>query len=191
MSGCDASGSSGPASGGPSTSTASGFSSSSARSTLRAEPGPWWRMPRMLTLTVLPAQAVGAPPARSTHQLAAGAVEVVPALALPGDRLQVFLPDGAILDGVLDHRAGQPGRDVGGGHVAVAEVSGQCPAVRHHRDRLSGRERRRWALELRRAVLGLAVSQLAEDRHHTADLIDGRRGSGPLEGASQLVDPAP
>src|SRR5216684_3040854 len=125
MSGCAASGSSGSASGGPSTSTASGLSSPSARSTLRAEPGPWWRMPRMLTPTVL---------ARSPHQLPAGAVQVIPAVPLPDHRLQVLLPDGPILDRILDHRAGEPGGHVGGGHVAAAEVSGERPAARHHRD---------------------------------------------------------
>src|SRR4051812_43680558 len=36
------------ASGGPSMRTASGFKSCSAAMRLRAEPGPWWRMPKMV-----------------------------------------------------------------------------------------------------------------------------------------------
>ena len=39
-------------SGGPSIRTASGRHSSSAASRLRAEPGPWWRMPKYRTAIV-------------------------------------------------------------------------------------------------------------------------------------------
>ena len=58
-------------------------------------------------------------------ELAAGAVEVAPAVALLDDRLEVLLPDDAVLHRVLDDGADQAGGDVGGADVAVAEVRGE------------------------------------------------------------------
>ena len=49
MSGSAARSSRGSASGGPSMHTTSGSSASSAASTDRADPGPWWRMPSSRT----------------------------------------------------------------------------------------------------------------------------------------------
>src|SRR4051794_4254212 len=77
-------------SGAPSITTASGASSSSAAATARALPGPWWRMPRTAT-----------PVTDRSGQLAAGPVQVGPAGALLDHRLQVLLPDDAVLDRVL------------------------------------------------------------------------------------------
>src|SRR5512145_2028613 len=91
------------ASDGPSTSRASGWSRSSSASTLRAEPGPWWRMPRIV-VTLVPPRLVGL--------LATGLVQVAPTVALLHHRLEVFAPDRGVLDRVAHDRAGQPG-----GHV--------------------------------------------------------------------------
>src|SRR5918995_5961888 len=108
------------ASGGPSIRTVSGSKSSSARSSERAEPGPWWRIPKTtcsLMTTPHPecpvcagGPCVGAGRARS--QCPAGAVERAPAVALAHHRLQVLLPDHLVLDRVLHDRAGQPAREV-------------------------------------------------------------------------------
>src|SRR6266496_1683339 len=88
------------ASGGPSTSTQSASSSSSAARTLFADPGPWWRMPRILA------------------GIAAGSVEVLPALL--DDGLEVLAPDDLVLHRILDHRADQARGDVAGAQRAVA-----------------------------------------------------------------------
>src|SRR5215831_12270581 len=157
------------ASGGPSTSTQSASSSSRAARTLRAEPGPWCRMPRTLT------------------GIAAGPVEVLPALL--DDGLQVLAPDDLILHRVLDHRALEAGGDVASAQGAVAEVRGQRQAARHHRDRLGRRQRRRWRLELGLAVGRDAGAELAEDGDHPPDLVPGRRLGGELEGAPEIGDP--
>src|SRR3954447_5982221 len=101
------------------------------------------------------------------QQIAAGAVEIVPALAFLDDRLEVLLPDGTVLHGILDHRAGQARRDVRGSQLALAEVRGERPAARRDRDRLRCRERRRRALQLRLAVLRLPLAQLTEDGDDT------------------------
>src|SRR5688500_7835131 len=86
------------ASDGPSTSRASGCSRSSSASTLRAEPGPWWRIPRIVVIVARPS-LVGF--------LAGGLVELAPA-AVPflHHGLQVLTPYGGILDRVADDRAG-------------------------------------------------------------------------------------
>src|ERR671925_2176230 len=92
------------ASDGPSTSRASGCSRSSSARTLRAEPGPWWRMPRIV-VTVAGAWLLG--------HLAARLVELAPAaVAFLHHRLQVLTPHGGVLDRIADDRAGQPGGDV-------------------------------------------------------------------------------
>src|SRR5437868_4995948 len=111
---------------GPSMSTMSGARSSRARRTLRAEPGPWWRMPRTSTVAV------------TSRELAACAVEIGPRVALLHNGLEVLLPHHAVLHGIGDHRAHQAGGDVVAPHGAVAEVGGEGEPVGDHGDRLRG-----------------------------------------------------
>ena len=72
--------------------------------------------------------------------LAAGAVEVFPAVALLDDGFEVFLPDDAVLDGVFDDGACEAGGEVGGAEGAVAEVGGEGQAAVHDGDGFGGAE---------------------------------------------------
>src|SRR4051812_40277868 len=115
------------ASGGPSTRITSGFNAWSALRTLRAEPGPWWRMPKM---DVVDAVAVGmSSGSPGSRDLPTGPVQVLPALALLDDSFHVFEPDDAVLNRVLDDDADEARGEVVGAHPAVAEVGGERQAV--------------------------------------------------------------
>src|SRR5262245_38164225 len=169
------------ASDGPSTRSASGSSRSSSDSTLRAEPGPWWRIPRIVAVTsVLP---------RLFGDLATGLVQVAPAVALLHDGLEVLAPDGGVLHRVPDDRASQAGRNVVRLELAVTEMCRQRQALVDHRDRLGGRKGCGRDLELVLAVLGLAGAELAEDRDDSPDLLEGWRLRRQIEGTAHLPDP--
>ncbi len=68
-------------------------------------------------------------PRGSLGQLPTGPIEVLPAVALAGDGLQVLLPGQAVLHRVLDHGAGQPAGHVARPQRAVAEVRRERVAV--------------------------------------------------------------
>src|SRR5215472_13665547 len=97
------------ASGGPSTRRISGPRPSKAARSARAQPGPWWRTPKICTDIWL-------------HHLVTLAIQVFPAVALFDDGLQVFEPDDAILHRILDDGARQAGGKIGGVERAVAIV---------------------------------------------------------------------
>ena len=91
----------------------------------------------------------------------------------------------------------RPARDVARPQRAVAEVRGERVAADDHADRLGRRERRGGRLQLRAAVLGDALAQLAEDRDDAADLVERRarpraaRGCGraPRRGRRRSAPP--
>src|SRR6185312_15092822 len=123
--------------------------------------------------------------------LPAGAVEVLPAVALLDDGLEVFQPGDAVLDRVLDDGPDEPRGDVAGPQDAVAEVGGQGEALVDDRDRLAGAHRPARLLDLRLAVGGLPVAELAEDGHDAADLLQAGRLGWQLQGAAQRLDAQP
>src|SRR6185436_20470264 len=86
------------ASGGPSISTQSGLSWSRAFRRERAEPGPWWRMPKMVGFDGIAMHVRNNPDLRL---FAAGSVEVFPAVAFFYYGFEVFLPDDSVLHGVF------------------------------------------------------------------------------------------
>ena len=122
-------------------------------------------------------------------ELPAGAVEVVPAVALLDDGLEVLGPHEPVLHRVLHHCAGQAGGDVGGSHHAVAEMGGERSAAGHHRDGLGRRQRGGRRLQLGAAVGGHAGAQLPEHRDHPADLGQGVELGGQPEGGAELGHP--
>src|SRR5262249_45063903 len=126
----------------------------------------------------------------SVHDLHAGAVEVLPAVALARDRLQIFEPDDLVLHWVLDDGPGEAGREIAGTEHAVAVVAGIGEAAIDDGDRLGRRQRARRRLELGLAVGGDAVAQLAEDRHHALDLLERRLLGRQLESAAEFRDAA-
>src|SRR6187431_2937588 len=128
-------------------STTSGRTACSARTRLRAEPGPWWRMPKKCSEDI------------RLELVAAGAVEIFPAVAFLDHGLQVFAPDHRVLHRVLDDCADQPRRHVVRLQTTVAEVTRQRHAVGDDADGLGRRQRAARRLELRLAVLGLALAQ--------------------------------
>src|SRR5579871_6079040 len=142
------------ASGGPSTSTMSGESASSPRRRLRAQPGPWCRMPKTCALM-------------SAH-LPAGAIQVFPAVPLLDRRLQVFEPDDTVLHGILNDRADDARRQVVRLQGAVAEVRGERQAVIQYRDGLRGTQGAARRLQFGLPVRRKAAAKLPEDRHHAA-----------------------
>ncbi len=85
-------------------------------------------------------------------QRAAGVVEVVPAVAVAHDRLEVLAPGHRIVHRIANDRADDAGRDVVGPQRAVAEVGGQRQPVGDDRDRLGRRQRAARHLEARCAV---------------------------------------
>src|SRR5215469_3403667 len=84
------------------------------------------------------ASAVGHLP---LQHLVAGPVEVLPAVALFDDGLQVFEPDDAVLHRVFDDGAGDAGSQVARVQHAVAVIGGHGEAAGDDGDRLGGRER--------------------------------------------------
>src|SRR6266566_9896892 len=113
MPGSAASATSSSASGGPSISTMSGRCPARAARTDRADPGPWCRIPKTVVLAVLAIRA---------GDIAAGAVEVAPVVAVPDHRLQVLLPHRAVRDRILHDGAGDAASYVGRPQHPVAEV---------------------------------------------------------------------
>src|SRR6476620_8067859 len=99
-----------------------------------------------------------------SDDLHAAAVEILPAVALLDHGLQILHPDETVLHGIFDDRAGNAGGEIAGADGAVAEVRRHGEAAVHDRDRLGGREASGGRLELRLAVGGHTVAQLAEDR---------------------------
>src|SRR6056297_1733078 len=107
---------------GTSTSSTSGRISSSARSTERAEPGPWWRIPRRCRLTA----------SGSRVERTARLVEVVPPRSFPHDGFEVFTPHDSVVHRIADDGTDDACRDVGGAQFAVAEMGGEGEAVGDH-----------------------------------------------------------
>src|SRR5260370_41928084 len=94
ISGSASIGSSSDASAGPSISTADGLRSSSACTSRRADPGPWWRIPNRNTWPVMVSDQVG--------QRGVIALEPAP---LFQHGLEIFAEHGRILHRVLHHSA--------------------------------------------------------------------------------------
>ena len=59
----------------------------------------------------------------------AGAIEVLPAVALFHDGLEVFLPDDAILHGIFDDGADHAAGQIRGAQRAIAEMRGEAEAL--------------------------------------------------------------
>src|SRR6478609_2319575 len=114
---CDANGSRSLASGGPSMSTTSGRTAASARTRLRAEPGPWWRMPKKCSSAI------------RLELVAAGAVEIFPAVAFLDHGFEILAPDHGVLHRILDDRADQSRGHVVRFQTTVAEMTRQRHAV--------------------------------------------------------------
>ena len=74
-------------------------------------------------------------------ELAAGVVEVAPAVALADHPLEVLAPRDVVVQGVAHDGADDAAGDVGGPQRAVAEVGGEGQAVGDDRDRLGRRQR--------------------------------------------------
>src|SRR5215207_7509923 len=98
--------------------------------------------------------------APSSGEVAAGVVEVAPAVAITDHPLDVLAPDDVVVKRVAHDRADDAAGDVTGPERAIAEVRGQGEAVRDHRDRLRRGQRATRLLEARAAVVGDAVAQL-------------------------------
>src|ERR1700741_2005302 len=111
-----------------------GRSRSSSATRLRAPPGPWWRIPKIETVTGQP--DVQAVELMSSGGLSTGLVEVLPAVALLHHGLEVLAPDDRVLDRVADDGAGQPGRDIASGQPSGPEMRRQRQPLVDDRDRL-------------------------------------------------------
>src|SRR5205085_873735 len=61
-------------------------------------------------------------PFTGSAQVAAGAVEILPAVALFHDGFEIFLPDHAVLHGIFHHGADHAAREIGGAKRTVAEM---------------------------------------------------------------------
>src|SRR5215467_2764703 len=96
--------------------------------------------------------AVWAISATRLHDLADGAVEIAPVLALAHDRLEILLQHNTVLHRVLHDRAHKIRGEALRVDGARAEMAGLGPGADGHRDRLGGRERARGRLELELAV---------------------------------------
>src|SRR5690606_34592320 len=120
---------------------------------------------------------------RSRAGLPAGAVEVLPAVALADHGLEIFLPDDPVGRGIAHDRAEQARRHVPGPQHPVAEVGCQGQPAGDDGDGLRRRQRAAGGLELRAAVGGDAAAQLAEDGDDPADLVDAVRQHRQVEGA--------
>src|SRR5829696_6896859 len=108
----------------------------------------------------------------ASDDLHAASVEILPAVALLHNGLEILHPDDAVLDGVLHDRAGDPGGEVAGSDSAIAEVGRHGEPAVHDRDGLGRGKAPRGGLELGLPVGGDTVAQLAEDRDEAADLLD-------------------
>src|SRR5439155_23679510 len=152
MSGSASIGNNSDASAGPSISTAAGLRSSSACTSRRADPGPWWRMPNRDTWPVMISDQVG--------QRGVVALEPAPLLQYG---LEIFAQHSRILHRVLydcaEHVAGECLRC----QLAVVEEGSLADAADHHRDRLRGRKPARGRFERDLAVLRRSGAQSAED----------------------------
>src|SRR5581483_1980802 len=73
-----------------------------------------------------------------SDHLVAAAIQILPALALFDHRLQVFVPDHAVLDGIFDDGAGEGRGEIGGAQLAVAEIAGHGEAAVNDGDGLGG-----------------------------------------------------
>src|SRR5215210_1020007 len=121
----------------------------------------------------------------ASDDLAALAVEVLPALALAHDGLEVFQPGHAVLDWVFDDGAGETRGHVAGFHRAVAVEGGARQAAGEDAYGLGGGERARRGLQLRPAVLRDAAAQLAEHGDDATDLLHRRLFGRQLQRPSQ------
>src|SRR5215218_6198800 len=120
-----------------------------------------------------------------SDDLAALAVEVLPAFTLADHGLQVLQPRHAVLNGVFDDRAGEACGHVAGLHRAVAVESGARQASGQDADGLGGGERARRRLELCLAVFRHAAAQLAEHGYDATDLLHRRLLGGQLQRPTQ------
>src|SRR5262249_34110639 len=123
------------ASGGPSISTMEGSAASSAASTARAEPGPWWRMPSKCRRS--------GRCAATSHHFADRTIEVCPGFALAHHRFEVFLQNDLVLHRILDNGTDQIGRHALRIDLAGAEMAGLRPRADRDRDGLGRRQRTR------------------------------------------------
>src|SRR3954471_3336721 len=111
----------------------------------------------------------------TSRDLAARAVEILPAVALLHHRLEVFLPNHPGLDGALADRADEPRRDVVRAKRPVAEVPRERQPAVDDRDRLGRAQRPARRLQFALSVRRHALAKLAEDRDDAADLFDAGR----------------
>ena len=156
------------ASAGASTSTTSGRIASSARRT----------RPRRARAVVADAERCRWRLQAIVSRVAAGVVELAPAVAVPDHTLEVLAPRHVVVQGVAHDGADDAAGDVVGAQRAVAEVGGEGEAVGDHRDRLGRRQRAGRRLQAGAAVGGDAGAQLAEDRDDAADLVGRGRHVG-------------
>src|SRR5215813_4352678 len=98
------------ASAGPSIRTIAGRNSSSASTSRRAEPGPWWRMPKIRTSDTM-----------GSGQVDERAVVVRIFRPLLEHGLEILLQHHLVLYRVLDDRADHVGRDTFSRQLAVVE----------------------------------------------------------------------